>query len=721
MSTIVEHNRGSKISFFQRNINIYLSDTKVMRVLLFAAGILYLMSGLSFYSQNLSSYSQYFIEISIGAFTLILSLLSFFVKVVREKLRTIIIITAYAIMIQSINQCRSSHFEMNNSIMLLITYMVTGIVFKRVGQLNVFILVNYILVILAINSVETIMNSDVLMVAFTTGGLVSVIATGSNLRNQEKLRRSEDLFKNIFNESADANFLMTMDNSRVLSCNNKAVEMFEAESKEKLIGINPYSLQKEQFTETEFSKIHKQIQDNWGWSKELQYVTQKGKTFWGNLEFRVVQFNNKPHLQIRITDISERKRLEHMLLAEKQVLELASRDADVNNALNLLLKNIEIISGDMKTAILFINTDKTEICYNNTFGLPKEFIKSIGCMKLNEECSQSGAAAIKKKPIIVSNIETSNYWKDYLVFARRHKIAGSASFPVLAESSGEVLGVMDVYYENAVEPSSKDFEIISRAVNIIGVLMEKDRAVTENKLSLERIKTKNEELTKTNAELDRFVYSTSHDLRAPLMNVMGLIDITEMGITDEKSKSYLTMMKSSVQSLDDTIKEIIEYSKNTRTDVEVEQIDLHVLTEQVLAGLQFMDGANTIEKRVHFDIKLPFYSDKARLTVILNNLISNAIKYRNPKKTNPFVTVDATVTEEKAVITISDNGIGIKPEYQAKIFDMFFRATTQSNGSGLGLYILKETLNKLNGKITVSSTLNLGTTLTVEIPNMYPE
>lgn len=723
MEETTELSISGRKSLLQNLVNFYQSDIKVMRTLLIAASILYFMSGLSFYFQHLSSHTQFFVDISIGIFTAVVILLSFFVDFIKKNLRTVIIITAYAIMIQGIIQCRDTYFEMNNAIMLLVVYMATSIVFKKVGQLNVFLVVNFILVVVAIHTVETKMNGDVLMVVFATGGIISMIATGSNLRNQERLRRSEDLFKNIFNESADANFLMTMDNSQVLSCNNKAVEMFEAVSKEELIGINPYSLQKEQFTENELLKIQKQIQDNWGWSKEMQYITRKGKTFWGNLEFRVVQFNNKPHLQIRITDISERKRLEHMLLAEKQVLELASRDTNVNNALDLLLKNIEIINGgEMKTAILLLSEDGSELCYNSAVGLPEEYIKSIGgCLKVEEGCCQPGTAAARRKPVIVENVETSDYWKNHLVFARRHKIGASASLPILAESTGELLAVFDVYYETATKPSTKDWEIISRAVNIIGVLVEKDRAITENKLSLERIKIKNEELTKTNAELDRFVYSTSHDLRAPLMNVLGLIDITEMSITDEKPKSYLGMMKSSVQNLDDTIKEILEYSKNARTEIEVEQIDLHALTEQVLAGLQFMEGVDKIEKRLHFDMQIPFYSDHARLTTILNNLISNAVKYRNKNEPHQFVAVDATVTTDKAVITISDNGIGIKPEYQEKIFDMFFRATTQGSGSGLGLYILKETLCKLNGKITVSSTLNQGTTLIVEIPNMLPK
>ncbi len=410
--------------------------------------------------------------------------------------------------------------------------------------------------------------------------------------------------------------------------------------------------------------------------------------------------------------------MEKLLLSEKQVLEMASKDNDLTRALNHLVTNIEEISSGMRCSILKTNEESGTLGWYVAPNIPQDFIKSIGDVAISLSSISSGKAAMSKCNSFCNNVETNEDWKEYLVQARRHKIASCFSYPILSES-GNVLGVFEVYYSTSIEkPEAKDAEIITRIVNIIGVLMEKDKAVTDNKLSLERIKTQNEELIKTNSELDRFVYSTSHDLRAPLMNVIGLVDIVELTITDEKPKKYLDMMRTSVTNLDNTIKEILEYSKNTRTEVEIEEVDMHEVTEEILAGMQFMDGSERVEKRLNFDMKVPFYSDKNRLKVILNNLISNAVKYQNKNEPKPFVSIDAVITTEKVEITIADNGIGITPQYQEKIFDMFYRATTQGSGSGLGLYILKETLNKINGKISVSSTPNVGTTFKVEIPNV---
>jgi len=688
------------------------------RILLLAAGLLYLFSSVTFFSQGLIFLTQLYVNIFFAALTFLVVFLSFITEHIKKHISRIILFATYLIMGQSILECFRSDFEVNNTIMLLITFMVICTVFKSSIQLYLFIVINFLSIIFVLEFVKTKMEHDVIVVVFATGGIISIISLGSKLRIQDKLKKSENLFRNIFNESADANLMTNFNEMKIINCNKRAIELFEVSSMEELIGLDPIALQKNPFADTELDRIKKQIKDNWGWSKEMEYNTCKGKTFWGNLEFREVEYLNKPHLQIRITDISERKRMEKLLLAEKQVLEMASKDNDLTRALNHLVTNIEELSSGMRCAILKTNEESNSLNWYVAPNISQEFVKSIGDVNISFSAISSGKAAMSKCNSFCNNVETNEEWKDFLVFARRYKIASCFSYPILSET-GNVLGVFEAYYETAMEkPNAKDSEIITRIVNIIGVLMEKDKAVTDNKLSLERIKTQNEELIKTNSELDRFVYSTSHDLRAPLMNVIGLVDIVELTITDEKPKKYLDMMRTSVTNLDNTIKEILEDSKNTRTEIEIEEVDMHEVTEEVLAGMQFMDGSEKVEKRLNFDMQCPLYTDKNRMKVILNNLLSNAVKYRNIKEEHQFVSVDATVTVDKVVITISDNGIGITPQYQEKIFDMFYRATTQGSGSGLGLYILKETLNKINGKISVISTPNVGTTFKVEIPNV---
>jgi signal transduction histidine kinase len=110
-----------------------------------------------------------------------------------------------------------------------------------------------------------------------------------------------------------------------------------------------------------------------------------------------------------------------------------------------------------------------------------------------------------------------------------------------------------------------------------------------------------------------------------------------------------------------------------------------------------------------------------RIAVVLNNLISNAIKYRDAHKDNQFIKVEMHIDQTTATLYFSDNGIGISEEWQVKIFDMFFRATERSEGAGLGLYIVKEAIEKLGGKIQVQSKVDEGSTFIITLPNHYRE
>ncbi len=224
---------------------------------------------------------------------------------------------------------------------------------------------------------------------------------------------------------------------------------------------------------------------------------------------------------------------------------------------------------------------------------------------------------------------------------------------------------------------------------------------------------KNDELQKANAELDRFVYSASHDLRAPLSSLLGLIEVAKLDHAG--ADRYLDMMKGKIQDLEDFIKEIISYSRNARMDIRRQAINLRDTIDEVTEALTFSVGNPDvhIENLVRQDLVL--HTDSMRLKIVLSNLIDNALKYRDESKSRPFIRIEAADRDGVKVITVKDNGLGIDQIYLEKIFQMFFRASEQSKGSGLGLYIVKETLCKIDGSIQVESSLGTGTTFQVQI------
>ncbi|HET8858676.1 PAS domain-containing sensor histidine kinase [Marivirga sp.] len=244
------------------------------------------------------------------------------------------------------------------------------------------------------------------------------------------------------------------------------------------------------------------------------------------------------------------------------------------------------------------------------------------------------------------------------------------------------------------------------------------RDVTAIKSAQEKLQNQNSELKKLNTELDSFVYSASHDLKAPLSSVKGLINLAKNETSREKLADYLDLVDKSINKLDNFIKDIVDLSRNARQEVQSELIDFNEILTDTLDNYHYLENYDKIKKHIKIEDDIPFYSDKRRLKVIFNNLISNAIRYFNPYSDNPFVKINVKTDSKRAVIKIADNGLGIQSQYLEKIFEMFFRASNNSKGTGIGLYIVKETIQKIKGQINVESELEKGTIFTVIIPNL---
>lgn len=241
--------------------------------------------------------------------------------------------------------------------------------------------------------------------------------------------------------------------------------------------------------------------------------------------------------------------------------------------------------------------------------------------------------------------------------------------------------------------------------------------VTEIKQYERAILSKNEELKKINAELDKFVYSVSHDLRSPLLSIKGLLSLvfTNENI-DETTTNYLKLAEKGVIRLDETIQEILEYSRNARLEVSYEEFDVTTIIENIFEDLKFSTSENF---KFSFTINgnPVIHSDKSRIEILLKNLIGNSVKYQRKDLAIPFVNVDFEhIAKNEFNFIISDNGEGIPEKHIHKIFDMFYRASSSSQGTGLGLYICKEIISKLNATIDIQSKENEGTTVHLVIP-----
>jgi PAS domain S-box-containing protein len=242
--------------------------------------------------------------------------------------------------------------------------------------------------------------------------------------------------------------------------------------------------------------------------------------------------------------------------------------------------------------------------------------------------------------------------------------------------------------------------------------------VTELKTKEEILKNQNEELQKINAELDKFVYSVTHDLRAPLTSMLGVVEIAEEDNQDALMKKSLGLLKTNIKKLDQFVLDIMDYSLNARQEIKKEEINFQSVLDEIIQKLKYINAEeSSVDIRVNIKSTAPFRSDKSRINIMLNNLISNSIRYCNPEVNDPFVEIGVSVTDKEATIVVRDNGIGIGEEYHDKIFEMFYRVSHKSIGTGLGLYLVKESVKKLNGNIKVESQKEKGSKFSICIPN----
>ncbi|MDV3307883.1 MAG: MASE1 domain-containing protein [Cyclobacteriaceae bacterium] len=245
---------------------------------------------------------------------------------------------------------------------------------------------------------------------------------------------------------------------------------------------------------------------------------------------------------------------------------------------------------------------------------------------------------------------------------------------------------------------------------------ELNEEIRTRRLAEEKLRKTNEELSKRNAELDNFVYSVSHDLRAPIASVLGLINLVRKDKDSKMREMYLDMIYRSAQQQDHFIKEILDQSRNSRLDVNREEVYFEPLIAETFDQLKLAFVNENVQKHVSVKQEGPFYSDRWRLKVILSNIISNSIRYRNGK--DPEIRVDVRADKDRVQVSIKDNGRGIAREHLPQVCKMFYRATDDGHGSGLGLYIAKEAVEKLNGSLNISSREGEGTTVNLEIPMM---
>jgi signal transduction histidine kinase len=281
--------------------------------------------------------------------------------------------------------------------------------------------------------------------------------------------------------------------------------------------------------------------------------------------------------------------------------------------------------------------------------------------------------------------------------------------------------VSDEFAVTSLKLGADDYVLKDKLRNLAAVVLNSlqvKEAEQQKQKASEELTKRNEDLVKANRDLDTFIYSVSHNLRSPLNSMEGLLKLC----LDENDlsvlKTYHEMMQKSIKKLDQNIIEVLEYARSTKQKRVVQQIDFAEVLNENLEKMKYMEDADFVNTEISISGDAAFYTDKFRISSIVNNLVSNAIKYQDRAKSYRFIKIDIIVSEDNATIKFEDNGIGIPQDHLDKVFDMFFRATGVKSGVGLGLHIVREAVQALEGTITVRSEENQGTTFEITLPNL---
>ncbi|MDX5346444.1 MAG: PAS domain-containing protein, partial [Hymenobacteraceae bacterium] len=279
-------------------------------------------------------------------------------------------------------------------------------------------------------------------------------------------------------------------------------------------------------------------------------------------------------------------------------------------------------------------------------------------------------------------------------------------------NSGKLVkGYFNLVYQPLLNHKQQVDDVLIFAIEVTELVKSRQKLSNIN----DELSQKNKELVQINTDLDNFVYTASHDLKSPIANLEGLTYFMQDSLTEklnEDEMQLLEMVNISVNKLKQTITDLTEITKvQKQQDTVYEPLSVVEVLEDVKADLEPLLPLSEVDLQLNLEVEYLPYARK-NLRSILYNLLSNAIKYRKPDK-QVQIKLSTHDTPEYVVLSVQDNGLGLKKGQLQKLFSMFTRLHSHVEGSGIGLYMIKRMVENMEGKIEVDSELGEGTTFKV--------
>lgn len=434
----------------------------------------------------------------------------------------------------------------------------------------------------------------------------------------------------------------------------------------------------------------------------------KAYTRFLNFIYETVLEDQRPNgLMAFVYDVTEQVQSRMGVEDQNRVLEMITGGSSLEDALNYLLISIEKQSHHgVIGSILLLDKDGKHLKHGAAPSLPNEYNNAINGIAIGDGVGSCGTAAFTLEPVIVTDISKDPLWKDFKDLALKHGLRACWSTPILA--GDKLLGTFAMYYHSPHEPSREEKKVVEFTIRTAALAIERKRAD-------ESIAEKNKELIKINNDLDNFIYTASHDLKAPVSNIEGLINTLKdklppgFSTTNEETVLLLQMIDASIVRFKNTIIDLTEITKIQKTQEE----DINdIVCDQVIHDVQLTIYNKIAESNAEIQVEVKDCNSlrfsKKNFTSIIYNLLSNAIKYRDSNRPLKIL-IEIYQELDNVILRVKDNGLGISKTNIPKLFTMFKRFHDHTEGSGIGLYIVKRIIDNAGGKIEVKSELGQGT------------
>lgn len=658
-----------------------------IKYILILGGLAYSIVGSHNYlSLKAESDFLFFSRIVISIAMIMVGIGTFFSNFLKQHAYNCLIGVAYVVNFHILAIASYANFNITQTLGVFYTQIIAYALFRTRSSLLSFALFSFVISVIAVFVAEhTSISHFMLIQHFVSVSIFMTLIVYSKIRMQEKALLKGELFKTVFNQSADTMLIVNPKANTIVAANQKAIQFFELDSEEELLGKREASFRKNPITNEEKKQVDNSVITGFEWKIEQEYISKKGKTLWGNVLTKCLDINDYNFEVVRIADITEQKKTE----AE----------------LRMALTRLSLIISNIPSAILVEDVSGKVVIVN-------EFFCSLFNLK-GEPASLVGAdmsdLAEKNKHIAVDEDYFAIRIKDIL---KRQEIV----------KNEEVFLKGGLVYE-------RDYIPVFSNNSFVGQLW-RYRDITEHKRNQSSI-IESEAKYKTAQLKDQFLTNVSHEIRTPLNAILGFSNLLKSDSSLlEKQREYINGIRLNSKHLVSLINDILDISKLEEGKIPLDEVEFNIRTllEMLYQSQLVLAQKKGVDLRLIISDKVPGYivADKVKLNQILLNLISNAIKFTSKGYVEMAVTVhNVYLHKAELLFSVKDTGVGIPQDKLETIFEKFTQASNDISkkygGTGLGLTIVKQFVNMMGGVVNVSSKPNEYTEFSVLLPVDIPE